>query len=231
MNRSLPRIRPRAAIEAPCQTRPVTRPQRLTLIATILGSTVVFLDGTVVNVALPAIRTASTSASPASSGWSRPTRWRWSRCCSSAALGDQFGRRRIFVIGLVAFGVTSVLCAIAPTDEILIGARALQGVAGALLVPGSLAIVAATFEGEARGRAVGLDRLDGIATVLGPAGGGLLVELSWRAIFWVNMPLIAVTVFLTLRAVEESRDPRPSSASTGSGSCSRRSGSAARSSP
>ena len=102
----------------------------------------------------------------------------------------------------------SVLCAIAPTDETLIGARALQGIAGALLVPGSLAILAATFEGEARGRAVGLwTAWAGISTLVGPAGGGLLVEFDWRWIFWVNLPLIAVTIWLTLRAVDESSDP------------------------
>jgi EmrB/QacA subfamily drug resistance transporter len=125
------------------------------------------------------------------------------------SLGDQFGRRRMFVAGLVAFGATSALCAIAPSDEFLVGARALQGIAGALLVPGSLAIVAATFEGAERGKAVGTwTAWTGIATVLGPAGGGALIGLlSWRAIFWVNLPLIAATVALTLHAVEESRDP------------------------
>ena len=125
------------------------------------------------------------------------------------SLGDQFGRRRMFVFGLIAFGATSILCALAPTVEFLIGARALQGIAGALLVPGSLAIVAATFEGAARGKAVGTwTAWTGIATVLGPAGGGALVEaLSWRAVFWVNIPLIAATVALTLHSVEESRDP------------------------
>ena len=188
----------------------VTRQQRLTLVATILGSTVVFLDGTVVNVALPAIcRRPRRRASPGQQ-WvvEAYTLALVALLLVGGSLGDQFGRRRIFVIGLVAFGATSALCAIAPTDEFLIGARALQGVAGALLVPGSLAIVAATFEGAARGRAVGTwTAWTGIATVLGPAGGGALIGLtSWRAIFWVNLPLIAATVVLTLRAVEESRD-------------------------
>jgi EmrB/QacA subfamily drug resistance transporter len=115
----------------------------------------------------------------------------------------------MFVTGLVAFGATSALCAISPSVEFLIGARALQGVAGALLVPGSLAIVAATFEGPARGKAVGTwTAWTGISTVLGPAGGGALIGLtSWRAIFWVNLPLIVATVALTLHAVEESSDP------------------------
>jgi MFS family permease len=93
------------------------------------------------------------------------------------SLGDQFGRRRIFIIGLGLFGITSVLCALAPSSGMLIAARGLQGLAGALLVPGSLAILAATFEGAERGRAVGTwTAWTGIATVVGPAGGGLLGE-------------------------------------------------------
>ncbi len=188
---------------------PVTRQQRLTLIATILGSTVVFLDGTVVNVALPAI-SDGLDVGLAGQQWvvEAYTLALVSLLLVGGSLGDQFGRRRIFVMGLISFGVCSALCAIAPTAEFLIGARALQGIAGALLVPGSLAIVAATFSGEARGKAVGTwTAWTGIATVLGPAGGGALISLvSWRAIFWVNIPLIAVTGFLTLRSVQESRD-------------------------
>jgi EmrB/QacA subfamily drug resistance transporter len=188
----------------------VSRSQRLTLIATILGSTVVFLDGTIVNVALPSLG-RELGAGLAGQQWVLEAYMLTmvSLLLVGGSLGDQFGRRRLFVIGLVAFGVTSILCALAPTEEFLVGARALQGVAGALLVPGSLAIVAATFSGEARGKAVGTwTAWTGIATVLGPAGGGALVGLlSWRAIFWVNIPLIAVTVMLTLRAVEESSNP------------------------
>ncbi|HYP56387.1 MAG TPA: MFS transporter [Solirubrobacterales bacterium] len=188
----------------------MTRQQRLTLVATILGSTVVFLDSTVVNVALPAIA-GDLDAGLAGQQWVVEAYLLTlvALLLVGGSLGDRFGRRRMFVAGLVGFGVTSVLCALAPTVEVLVGARALQGVAGALLVPGSLAIVAATFEGEARGRAVGTwTAWTGIATVFGPAGGGALIEaLSWRAIFWVNVPLIALTVLLTLRAVEESRDP------------------------
>jgi EmrB/QacA subfamily drug resistance transporter len=188
----------------------VTRQQRLTLIATILGSTVVFLDSTIVNVALPSIG-RELDAGLAGQQWVIEAYMLTmvSLLLVGGSLGDQFGRRRLFVVGLVAFGATSMLCAIAPTEEFLIGARALQGIAGALLVPGSLAIVAATFSGEERGKAVGTwTAWTGIATVFGPAGGGALVGLiSWRAIFWVNIPLIAVTVTLTLRAVEESKDP------------------------
>jgi EmrB/QacA subfamily drug resistance transporter len=187
----------------------VSRQQRLTLIATILGSTVVFLDGTVVNVALPAI-SDGLNVGLAGQQWvvEAYTLALVALLLVGGSLGDQFGRRRMFVIGLISFGACSALCAVAPTAGLLIAARALQGVAGALLVPGSLAIVAATFDGEARGKAVGTwTAWTGIATVLGPAGGGALIGLaSWRAIFWVNIPLIAATVLLTLRAVEESRD-------------------------
>jgi EmrB/QacA subfamily drug resistance transporter len=188
----------------------VSRRQFLTLVATILGSTVVFLDSTVVNVALPAVAD-DLDAGLAGQQWVVEAYMLTlvSLLLVGGSLGDQFGRRRMFVFGLIAFGATSILCALAPTVEFLVGARALQGIAGALLVPGSLAIVAATFEGAARGKAVGTwTAWTGIATVFGPAGGGALVEaLSWRAVFWVNIPLIAVTVALTLRAVEESRDP------------------------
>jgi len=188
----------------------VSRQQRLTLIAATLGSTVVFLDGTVVNVALPAIADRLDAGLAAQ------------QCVVEAymltlvslllvggSLGDQWGRRRIFVFGLIGFAATSILCALAPTVEVLVAGRALQGIAGALLVPGSLALVASTFDGAARGKAVGTwTAWTGIAVVIGPAGGGALVEaLSWRAIFWINVPLIAFTVALTLRSVAESRDP------------------------
>jgi EmrB/QacA subfamily drug resistance transporter len=188
----------------------VSRQQRLTLVATILGSAVVFLDGTIVNVALPSIG-RGLGAGLAGQQWVLEAYMLTmvSLLLVGGSLSDRFGRRRLFVIGLVTFGGTSILCALAPTEAWLIGARALQGVAGALLVPGSLAIVAATFSGEERGKAVGTwTAWTGIATVFGPAGGGALVGLtSWRAIFWVNIPLIAGTVMLTLRAVEESSDP------------------------
>ncbi|MGN6257426.1 MAG: MFS transporter [Solirubrobacterales bacterium] len=188
----------------------MSRRQRLTLVATILGSTVVFLDSTVVNVALPAIR-EGLHGGLAGQQWVVEAYMLTlvSLLLVGGSLGDQFGRRRMFVIGLVGFGLTSALCAVSPTVELLVAARALQGIAGALLVPGSLAIVAATFDGEARGKAVGTwTAWTGIATVIGPAGGGALIGLtSWRSIFWVNLPLIAATVALTLHAVEESRDP------------------------
>jgi EmrB/QacA subfamily drug resistance transporter len=188
----------------------VSRRQLLTLVATILGSTVVFLDSTVVNVALPAVAD-DLNAGLAGQQWVVEAYMLTlvSLLLVGGSLGDQLGRKRMFIFGLIGFAATSILCALAPTVEFLVGARALQGIAGALLVPGSLAIVAATFEGAARGKAVGTwTAWTGIATVLGPAGGGALVQaLSWRAVFWVNIPLIAVTVALTMHSVEESRDP------------------------
>ena len=186
------------------------RRKRFTIVATILGSTIVFLDATVVNVALPAIAD-DLDAGLADQQWvvEAYALATVSLLLVGGALGDQFGRRRIFEIGLVGFGITSILCALAPSSEILIGARALQGLTGALLVPGSLAIIAATFEGGERGKAVGTwTAWTGIATVVGPAGGGGLVEaISWRAIFWINIPLVIFTVWLSRRYVEESLDP------------------------
>jgi EmrB/QacA subfamily drug resistance transporter len=183
---------------------------RFTIIATILGSTIVFLDATVVNVALPAI-SDELDAGLADQQWVVEAYALATVCLLlvGGALGDQFGRRRIFELGLIGFGITSVLCAVAPTSEILIASRALQGLTGALLVPGSLAIIAATFEGAERGKAVGTwTAWTGIATVIGPAGGGALVEaISWRAIFWVNVPLVIFTLLMTRSCVAESLDP------------------------
>jgi EmrB/QacA subfamily drug resistance transporter len=175
-----------------------------------MGSTVVFLDATVVNVALPAL-SDDLGVGLADQQWVVEAYLLAlvSLLLVGGSLGDQFGRRRIFILGLGLFGLTSILCAIAPSTAVLIGARALQGFAGALLVPGSLAILAATFEGEERGRAVGTwTAWTGIATVIGPAGGGALVEaISWRAIFWVNVPLILATMWLAHRNVRESVNP------------------------
>jgi EmrB/QacA subfamily drug resistance transporter len=186
------------------------RRKRFTIIATILGSTIVFLDATVVNVALPAI-SDDLNAGLADQQWvvEAYALATVSLLLVGGALGDQFGRRRIFELGLVGFGVTSILCAVAPSSAFLIGARGLQGLTGALLVPGSLAIIAATFEGAERGKSVGTwTAWTGIATVIGPAGGGALVEaVSWRAIFWVNVPLVIFTVLLTRSQVGESLDP------------------------
>ncbi|MFL5870412.1 MAG: MFS transporter [Solirubrobacterales bacterium] len=187
----------------------MSRRERLTLVATILGSTIVFLDSTVVNVALPAIQ-SDLDTGLAGQQWIVEAYMLTlvSLLLVGGSLGDLFGRKRMFIAGLIGFGICSILCAIAPTDETLVGARALQGIAGALLVPGSLAILAATFEGEARGRAVGLwTAWAGISTLIGPAGGGLLIAVDWRLIFWINIPLIVATIVLAHRTITESVDP------------------------
>jgi EmrB/QacA subfamily drug resistance transporter len=188
----------------------VTRTERLTLVATILASTVVFLDATVVNVALPAME-RDLGMGLAGQQWVIEAYMLAlvSLMLVGGSLGDHFGRRLIFSIGLAGFGVTSILCALAPSTGFLIGLRGLQGLAGALLVPGSLAILTATFQGEARGRAIGTwTAWSGISTIAGPAAGGFLTEsLSWRFVFWINVPVIVATLVLTLRAVAESRDP------------------------
>jgi EmrB/QacA subfamily drug resistance transporter len=188
----------------------MSRSERLTLVATILASTAVFLDATVVNVALPAME-RDLGMGLAGQQWVVEAYLLAlvSMMLVGGSLGDHFGRRRIFSIGLAGFGATSILCALAPSTGFLIGLRGLQGLAGALLVPGSLAILTATFQGEARGKAIGTwTAWSGISTIAGPAAGGFLTEtLSWRFVFWINVPLIVATLLLTLHSVSESRDP------------------------
>jgi EmrB/QacA subfamily drug resistance transporter len=124
------------------------------------------------------------------------------------SLGDRFGRRRVFVIGAVWFAVASALCALAPNMESLVAARLLQGIGGALLTPGSLALIQASFRPEDRGRAIGAwSGLGGIAAAIGPFVGGTLVEISWRLVFFINLPLCVVVVLVAVRHVPESRDP------------------------
>jgi EmrB/QacA subfamily drug resistance transporter len=190
----------------------VTPRQRWTLLATIIGSGIVFLDGTIVNVALPRIG----QDLPASligvlegqtyivSGYLAVLA---ALLILAGALSDHYGRRRVFGIGLASFGVTSVVCGLAPTLEFLTIARLFQGAAGALLVPGSLAIITNAFEGQQRARAFGIwAAATSALTVLGPIAGGVLVDsIGWRASFLVNVPLIVIALF-ALRHVEESRD-------------------------
>ena len=188
---------------------PLTRAKRLTLLAAILGSSVVFLDGTVVNVALPAIR-EDLDAGLAEQQWvvEAYLLTLGSLILVGGSLGDILGRRRVFVWGLVGFGLTSALCAIAPSDVLLIVARALQGIAGALLVPSSLALITAVFPGDERGAAIGSwTAWTGISFVLGPLGGGALIEfVSWRWIFAINVPFVLATLLLVRAGVPESRD-------------------------
>jgi MFS family permease len=178
--------------------------KRLTLIACILGSGIALLDGTAVNVALPSIQDAL-GGGLAAQQWvvNAYLLTLGSLILIGGSLGDLYGERRIFALGVGGFGVTSLLCALAPTIEVLIAARALQGVAGALLVPSALAVIVATFDESERGPAIGSwTAWGGIATVLGPlAGGELLAIGSWRWIFLLNLPLVIVCVALILVAI------------------------------
>jgi EmrB/QacA subfamily drug resistance transporter len=185
-----------------------------TLLAAILGSGVVFLDSTVVNVALQKIGQDLPSSyfgvlEGQSYIYNAYLLSLSALLILAGALADVFGRRRLFTIGLVGFGISSVMCGFAPSIEILILFRIIQGAAGALLVPGSLALLTATFEGAERGRAFGLWAAMSAATViLGPVVGGMLVDtISWRAVFFLNVPLIAIALWASWRYVVESRDP------------------------
>ncbi|HXF32074.1 MAG TPA: MFS transporter [Solirubrobacterales bacterium] len=177
---------------------------------TVAGSGMAFLDGTVVNVALPKIGedlNASTSA------------LQWilngylltlaSLILLGGSLGDRLGRRRVFQAGVGLFTVASLLCAIAPSVELLVFARLIQGIGGALLTPGSLAIIEASFRPTDRARAIGAwSGLGGVATAFGPLlGGWLIAAISWRAIFLINLPIGIFVIWAASRHVPESRDP------------------------
>ncbi|MES9608224.1 MULTISPECIES: MFS transporter [Actinomadura] len=188
-----------------------TGPGRWILLATVLGSSVAFLDSTVVNVALPRLA-RDLNADMAGLQWTvnAYTLTLAGFILLGGSLGDRFGRRRIFLIGTVWFAVASVLCGVAPNVETLVMARALQGVGGALLTPGSLAIIQASFTADDRPRAVGAwSGLGGVAGAIGPFLGGWLVEAAgWRWVFLLNVPLAAVVVLVAVRHVPESVDPQ-----------------------
>lgn len=187
-----------------------TGPGRWILLATVLGSGVAMLDATVVNVALPELA-RDLGAGMAGLQWTvnAYTLTLAGFILLGGALGDRFGRRRIFLTGVVWFAVASALCGLAPSIELLIVSRALQGVGGALLTPGSLAIIQASFAADDRPRAVGAwSGLAGIAGAAGPFAGGWLVEAAgWRWVFLLNVPLAAVVVAVAARHVPESADP------------------------
>lgn len=191
----------------------MTPKQRWTLIAAILGSGIVFLDSTVVNVALPKIgRELPSTLFGVLEGQSYIYNGYLLTVSAllilAGALNDFYGRKRMFTLGLAGFLVTSLLCGVAPNMELLILFRILQGVAGALLVPGSLALLTVTFTGEAQGRAFGLWAAASAATtILGPFVGGILVDgISWRAAFLINVPLLIVALWATRTHVTESKD-------------------------
>ncbi len=178
--------------------------QRLTLLAAIVGSAVVTVDGSIVNVALPAIE-RDLGGGLSGQQWVSNAYLLalGSLILIGGSLGDIYGERRVFAVGVTAFGVMSVACALAPTIEVLIGARALQGAAGALVAPSSLAIIVAAFRPSERGAAIGSwTAWGGIAAVVGPLAGGLIVDqVSWRWIFALNVPVVVATLVLIRAAV------------------------------
>ncbi|MFN2539715.1 MAG: MFS transporter [Mycobacteriales bacterium] len=182
---------------------------RWVLATAVLGSAMVFVDGTVVNVALPHIG-SGLDASLSGLTWTVNgyALTLASLILLGGSLGDRFGRKRVFIVGVVWFAVASLLSGLAPDVETLIAARALQGVGGALLTPGSLALLQASFRATDRARAIGAwSGLAGIAGAAGPFLGGWLVEVtSWRWIFLVNLPLAVAVVAMAVRHVPESRD-------------------------
>jgi EmrB/QacA subfamily drug resistance transporter len=180
------------------------------LAATIIGSAMAFIDGTVVNVALPQIQ-ARLNATAVDAQWivESYALFLAALILVGGSLGDHYGRKRIFALGTALFAAASVWCGISGSPEELIVARAVQGIGGAMLVPGSLAIISASFEEERRGKAIGTwSGFSGITTAIGPILGGYLVEnVSWRAAFLINVPLAIVVLWIVFRHVPESRDP------------------------
>ena len=179
------------------------------LAATILGSSMAFIDSTVVNVALPVLQT-ELKATVAEVQWvvEAYALFLSALILVGGSLGDHYGRRRIFATGIAIFTLASMVCGFAPNAALLIAARAVQGIGGALLVPGSLAIISAAFESEQRGRAIGTwSGFTSITSAIGPVLGGWLVQYaSWRWVFFINAPIAAVVLLILFRYVPESSD-------------------------
>lgn len=196
----------------PVTLRLHSRQGRWVLAATVLGSSLALLDGTVVNVALPHIG-EDLGSGVAGLQWilSGYTLMLASLILLGGALGDRWGRRRVFVWGTVWFASASLLCGVAPDVTTLVIARILQGIGAALLTPGSLALISATIHEDDRGAAVGVwSGLGGVAGAVGPLLGGWLVEVAgWRSVFLLNLPLAAGVIWVSMRHVPESRDPNP----------------------
>ena len=183
--------------------------KRWILAATVLGSSLTFIDGSALGVALPSIQ-SDLGAGPAAVQWvsNAYLLTLGALVLIGGAAGDRFGRRRVFLIGVGIFTAASIACGLSPTVQALIGARAVQGIGAALLTPGALALIGATFPPEERGKAFGTWAGAGaIFGMVGPLVGGWLADhADWRAIFWINVPLAAVAVAISLRFTPESRD-------------------------
>lgn len=179
------------------------------LLATILGSSMAFIDSSVVNVALPVLQT-DLNASATQVQWvvEAYALFLGALILVGGSLGDQFGRKRVFALGVMIFAAASIWCGVSPSITSLIMARAVQGVGGALLTPGSLAIIRASFDSQRRGQAIGLwSGFSSITSALGPLLGGWLVQhTSWRWIFFINIPLAVIVLLLVFLRVPESRN-------------------------
>jgi EmrB/QacA subfamily drug resistance transporter len=193
----------------PCPARVHPEAGKWVLAATILGTSMAFIDGTVVNVALPRMQ-GDLHATAADLLWviEAYSLFLSALILVGGALGDRLGRRKIYSAGISLFTVASVACGLAPNVGFLIAARAVQGVGGALLVPGSLAIISASFDEASRGKAIGTwSGFSAVTTAIGPVLGGWLVQnATWRWVFFINLPIAAVTLELLYRHVPESRD-------------------------
>ena len=195
---------------SPSLLRYKSLPGRWVLFVTVLGSALAFIDATVVNIALPHIG-RSLGADSAGLQWTTNgyTLALTSFILLGGSLGDRLGRRRVFLVGAAWFAVASLLCGLAPRIEVLVAARVLQGIGGALLTPGSLALLQASFRPEDRALAIGAwSGLGGVGGALGPFLGGWLLQVaSWRLVFLINVPLAVVVVVAGLRHLPESKDP------------------------
>jgi EmrB/QacA subfamily drug resistance transporter len=201
---------PRSASDVRSTAAHVGRSGQFVLAATVLASAMAFIDGSIVTIALPVVQT-ELGAQFQQLQWvvNAYTLMLGALILVGGALGDRVGRRRVFVIGIVVFAVASLACAGATGIDMLIGARAVQGIGAALLVPQSLAIIAASFPRDVRGKAIGVwAAASAVTTSLGPPIGGFVIDLwSWRAAFLINLPLSAAALILSFTHVPESSDP------------------------
>ena len=195
---------------APCPSPSRPRDSPWILATTIIASSMAFIDGTVVNVALPALQ-RELSASLVDVQWvvESYALFLAALLLPGGVAGDRFGRRRVFAAGVAVFAAASTWCAFAPDVRQLIAARAVQGIGAAMLVPGSLAIISASFDEQSRGKAIGTwSGASALMAALGPVLGGFLIDhFSWRAAFFINIPLALAALYLSFRHVPESADP------------------------